>query len=107
MRKLRLLKETPDPLGAWLYLGSDSFSQRAVPSLVPELEENSQPVPSLELVEEQIRQILSVRKTSRELDQRTAPQVRRPDPALPRPPPGAPNLPRELQLKMRRVDGER
>ena len=80
-------------------------------SLVPELEENSQPVPSLELVEEQIRQILSVRKTTRELDLWVGEQRRKSDVRilLFRDPPGTPNLPQELrsQIKMRRLDGER
>lgn len=79
-------------------------------SLVPELEENSQPVPSLELVEEEIRQILSTQKTTQELDLWVTEQRRKSDVRLLlfRDHPDAPNLPEELQpqIKMRRVDGK-
>ncbi len=78
-------------------------------SLVPELEANSQPVPSLEMFEEEIRQILSVQKTTREIDLWVSGQRRKSDIRilLFRRPPGAPNLPRELQaqVKIRRLDG--
>lgn len=66
--------------------------------LVPELERRSQSVPPLELVEENIRQILTVERTNQELDQwsRNARRRSRVQILLYRTPPAAPNLPQEF-----------
>lgn len=66
--------------------------------LIPELQLNNQPVPELPIVEETIRQILSVRKTTQELERwvRATRDTARVQLLLDREPSRAPNLPAEF-----------
>lgn len=68
-------------------------------TLLPQLQQTRQPVPPLDLVEEQIRQILTVQQVNVELDKWVAAERRKANVQvlLYRDPPRSSNLPRTLQ----------